>query len=96
MRTRSLNLGRRALWGVAAVGIVVWGGLFFRAYLNLSIPAFGPAEQAQAALFSLTVRYTAALLAAGGVWTACLHYLTRRQRSDRRKAASTSRMRAGA
>ena len=76
----------RTLWGVAAAGIVIWAALFYRAYINLSIPAFGPAEQAQIALLGLVARYSAALLAASGVWTACLHFLTRKERSARRSA----------
>lgn len=56
-----MRLGLRWRHAVAAVGLALWGALFARAYANLSIPAFGPAEQAGLAMRSLTLRYVVVL-----------------------------------
>lgn len=42
----------------ALVGFSIWGASFYRAYSNLTIPAFGPTGKAAIAIRELSLRYS--------------------------------------
>lgn len=71
--------GERLIFWTATLGVFVWALFFYRAYNNLAIPAFGPAEQGIIAVRQLVIKYAGYLLAMGGIFTYGVHRMKKRQ-----------------
>lgn len=59
-------------------GLAAWALLYYRAYTQLAIPAFGPAEQAVAAARGLSLRYLLYLALGSAVYAAFVWWARRR------------------